>query len=210
MHRKSQCPRVDCKYSLRRRFEQNQEDCTFTVLAILPTATENILEAIPVEQVLEQLQQQKAERLARSVGPSEIASSAPPSVADDDGKSLTSFQSESYVHASQVADTEASSSSRAGAAEGGEATEQKPKKTKAQLWNEMKISCTCFLHPQFGLADTSSYIESLYINIHAIPTHTPYEDTAQPARPTELPRQRRIAGCPILLGHEDQSRKQRR
>ncbi|KAF2005395.1 Peroxin-3-domain-containing protein [Amniculicola lignicola CBS 123094] len=128
------------KENLRRRFEQNQEDCTFTVLAILPTATENILDAIPVEQILEELQKQKSERLARSVGPSEIASSAPPSVADDDGKSLTSFQSEGYVHASQVGDGDS------GSAEGGaEATAQsspppKSKKTKAQLWNEMKIS----------------------------------------------------------------------
>src|SRR5687767_12685204 len=70
--------------NLRRRFEQNQEDCTFTVLAILPTAAENILEAIPVEQILSELQQHKAERLARSVGPSEIASSV---AVSDDGKS---------------------------------------------------------------------------------------------------------------------------
>lgn len=127
--------------SLRRRFEQNQEDCTFTVLAILPTATENILDAIPVEQVLEELQRQKAERLARSVGPSEIASSAPPSIVEteDDGKS-SSFQSESFIHASQIT---TDGGSTAGSAETGTdaSQERKSKKTKAQLWNEMKISC---------------------------------------------------------------------
>jgi peroxin-3 len=125
--------------SLRRRFEQNQEDCTFTVLAILPTATENILDAIPVEQVLEELQKQKAERLSRSVGPSEIASSAPPSVADtteDDGKS-SSFQSESYVHASQMEGASSTGSVEGAPADTGE---RKSKKSKAQLWNEMKIS----------------------------------------------------------------------
>ncbi|KAF1833233.1 Peroxin-3 [Decorospora gaudefroyi] len=129
------------KENLRRRFEQNQEDCTFTVLAILPTATENILDAIPVEQVLEELQRQKAERVARSVGPSEIASSAPPSVADtteDDGRS-SSMQTDSFVHASQVV-TEGESSS--GPVEGNAAAGdgKKSKKSKAQLWNEMKIS----------------------------------------------------------------------
>lgn len=132
--------------SLRRRFEQNQEDCTFTVLAILPTATENILDAIPVEQVLEELQKQKAERLARSVGPSEIASSAPPSVADtaeDDTKS-SSFQSEGYVHASQIAgEGESTTGSTEGGADSGE---RRSKKSKAQLWNEMKISCAYSLH----------------------------------------------------------------
>jgi len=113
------------KENLRRRFEQNQEDCTFTVLAILPTATENILDALPVENVLEELQRQKAQRLARSVGPSEIGTSAPPSVTEDDGSSM---QTDSFIHASQVGDSPQE--------DGGE---QKPKKTKAQLWNEMKI-----------------------------------------------------------------------
>ncbi|KAI8940663.1 hypothetical protein NX059_001933 [Plenodomus lindquistii] len=137
------------KENLRRRFEQNQEDCTFTVLAILPTATENILDAIPVEQVLEELQRQKAERLSRSVGPSEIASSAPPSVAetpsiadtaDDDGRS-SSLQTDSFIHASQVV-ADGDSSTGAGPVEAAQEPSEakKSKKSKAQLWNEMKIS----------------------------------------------------------------------
>ena len=135
------------KENLRRRFEQNQEDCTFTVLAILPTATEKILDAIPVEQVLEELQRQKAERLARSVGPSEIASSAPPSVVDttEDGTRSESVQTENYVHASQVALEEEgnTASGDSGGVEAGEKEKVKvSKKTKAQLWNEMKISCS--------------------------------------------------------------------
>ena len=126
--------------SLRRRFEQNQEDCTFTVLAILPTATENILEGLPVEQVLAELQRQKSERLARSVGPSEVSTadlpSGPPSLPDDEKASL---QSSEYVHASQVAEINS----------GSEELKLQPstpstksKKSKAQLWNDMKIQCT--------------------------------------------------------------------
>jgi peroxin-3 len=97
--------------------------------------------------VLEELQRQKAERLSRSVGPSEIGTSAPPSVADtndDDGKS-SSIQTDGYVHASQVAiegEGEASVASAEGAAAvEPTAEEKKSKKSKAQLWNEMKISC---------------------------------------------------------------------
>lgn len=79
--------------------------------------------------------------MARSVGPSEIASSAPPSVADaaDEDTKSSSFQSESYVHASQIAGEAASST---GSIEGASETtgERKSKKGKAQLWNEMKIS----------------------------------------------------------------------
>ncbi|KAH7378476.1 Peroxin-3 [Phaeosphaeria sp. MPI-PUGE-AT-0046c] len=134
------------KENLRRRFEQNQEDCTFTVLAILPTATENILDAIPVEQVLEELQRQKAERLSRSVGPSEIGTSAPPSVADttEDDTQSSSIQTDGYVHASQVAtESEAAAEPAASTPEPSEektSEEKKTKKTKAQLWSEMKIS----------------------------------------------------------------------
>lgn len=129
--------------SLRRRFEQNQEDCTLTVLAILPTATENILDAIPVEQVLEELQRQKAERLARSVGPSEIASSAPPSVADtteDDARSSNLQTESSFIHASQVV-TEGDEGAGLTAATPDASEDKKSKKTKAQLWKEMKIGC---------------------------------------------------------------------
>lgn len=121
--------------SLRRRFQQNQEDCTITVLALLPTATENILEALPVEQITQDLQQKRAERLGRNAStPDSVApvpSSGPSSVTDDDGKSLASLQAESYVHASQM--TASSTGS-------GDAEASKPLKSKVQLWNEVKIS----------------------------------------------------------------------
>lgn len=98
-----------------------------------------------MEQVLEELQRQKAERLSRSVGPSEIGTSAPPSVADtteDDGKS--SIQTDGYVHASQVAiegEGEGDGSPAPAEANLEPSEEKKSKKSKAQLWNEMKISC---------------------------------------------------------------------
>jgi peroxin-3 len=112
--------------SLRRRFEQNQTDCTFTVLALLPTVTENVLEALPVEQLTHELQQKKAERLARATGegvPSEF-SSGPPSIRDGETASLSSLQSSSFIHASQLGDDGSS----------------RPRRSKAQLWNEIKIA----------------------------------------------------------------------
>lgn len=129
---------ADKQYSLRRRFEQNQEDCTFTVLAILPTAVDNIFEALPVEQLLEELQQQRAERLSKSVGPSEVSTadlpSAPPSTIDNgDDKSMAS---ESFVHTSQMAESTAESEPPKA-----QASPQRPRKNKAQLWNQMKIDC---------------------------------------------------------------------
>ncbi|ODH51588.1 hypothetical protein GX48_02257 [Paracoccidioides brasiliensis] len=116
--------------NLRRRFEQNQTDCTFTILALLPTATENILEALPVEELTNELQQKKAERLAKlkpgEATGSEISSNSP-STAEDDGRSLSSFPSEGYVHASQVGESASGTNS------------PKPK-GRTQLWNDLKIN----------------------------------------------------------------------
>ncbi|KAK4501343.1 hypothetical protein PRZ48_007151 [Zasmidium cellare] len=120
------------KENLRRRFEQNQDDCTYTVLALLPTVRDEIIGALPVEQITDQLQQERQERLKR-LGASEAASSeypsAPPSATDDDGRSLASLQSSSYVHASQVADSTLNIGEQS----------PRPKRSKAQLWQDMKI-----------------------------------------------------------------------
>lgn len=114
---------------MKRRFEQNQEDCTYTVLALLPTIRDEIIGALPVEQITEQLQHERQERLRR-LGQSEAASSefpsVPPSTTDGDGGS----SSGSFVHASQMA----------GSSMEGDDPSQ-PKKSKAQLWQEMKINC---------------------------------------------------------------------
>lgn len=117
--------------SLRRRFEQNQEDCTYTVLALLPTIRDEIIGAYPVEEISEELQKQKAERLQHSVGGlSEVAStdlpSGAPSTVDDSGSLNGSF-----VHASQIADNSASAST----------AQLRPKRSKVQLWHELKIQC---------------------------------------------------------------------
>ncbi|KAH7393227.1 Peroxin-3 [Cadophora sp. MPI-SDFR-AT-0126] len=124
--------------NLRRRFEQNQEDCTFTVLALLPTATDNIMGELQTERITFELQQQKAAKLARNGEghPSELGS-GPPSVTDDDGRSMVSMQSESGIHASQMGIP--SSTPGDGPQDGGQQA-QKSKKSKLQLWNDLKIS----------------------------------------------------------------------
>lgn len=133
--------------SLRRRFEQNQTDCTYTVLALLPTATENVIEALPVEELTKELQKKRAERLARisaGEGTGSDMSSVAPSLPEDDRKSLSSFQSEGFVHASQVG-------------ESAESEEQpRVKRNKTQLWNEVKITCMC------GYWDLSMFLPLKY------------------------------------------------
>ncbi|KAF1812030.1 Peroxin-3-domain-containing protein [Eremomyces bilateralis CBS 781.70] len=129
------------KENLRRRFQQNQEDCSFTVLAILPTATENILEALPVEDTLAELQKQKSERIARSGAGSEAASSVgilsgPGSTTDDDARGSLPSGSESFMHTSQL------EQSIGDGVEGREIPPQplRSKKSKLQLWGDMKVN----------------------------------------------------------------------
>ncbi|KAM0272715.1 hypothetical protein ACHAPA_001940 [Fusarium lateritium] len=124
------------KENLRRRFEQNQEDCTFTVLALLPSATTAILEAMNTEQITFEIQQMKATKAIKNGSPE---SAAPPSIADttmteEDGKSMAG-QSESGVQTSQPPTSSPFNA-------GGEANKEapKPRKTKRQLWDDVTIS----------------------------------------------------------------------
>jgi peroxin-3 len=107
---------------------------------LLPTATDNIIHELETERITYELQQQKAAKLARSgeINPSELGS-GPPSVTDDDGRSMASLQSESGVHASQMGIPSASIVGE-GPQDGGQQA-QKTRKSKLQLWNDLKISC---------------------------------------------------------------------
>ncbi|GJN68790.1 peroxin [Purpureocillium lilacinum] len=165
------------KENLRRRFEQNQEDCTFTVLALLPTATTNVLAALNTEQITYEIQQIKGVTKGIKAGSTESTAS-PPSIADttmteEDGKSMASLQSESGVHASQVvAPSPFAASGDAGQQDGGA---QRSRKTKRQLWDDLTISAvtraftliytlallTMFTRIQLNLLGRRSYLSSV-------------------------------------------------
>ncbi|KAK3357666.1 Peroxin-3 [Lasiosphaeria hispida] len=137
------------KENLRRRFEQNQEDCTFTVLALLPTATTNILEAMNTEKITYEIPQIKGSTTAktRSVGSLSPPSTSETAATDDDGRSIisVSVQSEAGVHTSQLsiptpltpAGTVIGASD---APQESPQTPQKARKTKRQLWDDLTIS----------------------------------------------------------------------
>jgi peroxin-3 len=131
---------------LRRRFEQNQEDCTFTVLALLPTATTNILETMNTEKITYEIQQMKGSAKSVRSGSGAESAAGPPSIADttlteEESKSMASLQSDSGVHASQIA----TPSPHAVAGEGGEQDggAQKSYRSKRQLWDDLTISGRC-------------------------------------------------------------------
>ena len=65
--------------SLRRRFQQTQEDVSYTILALIPTLSEQILNQMNIEALTQELQSRsKSQKLARKlpqVEPSSLASS---------------------------------------------------------------------------------------------------------------------------------------
>ncbi|KAK3169406.1 hypothetical protein OEA41_008789 [Lepraria neglecta] len=164
------------KENLRRRFQHNQEDCIITVLELLPTVSENIIEALPSEKILEELQQKKAQRLGRSAGTSDVApsdfSSGSPSAVDEDRRSMSS---ESYVHASQMAASSVGDG------------QSRPAKSKAQLWGELKISSitrvytllytvsllSLLIRIQLNLLGRRNYLSSVV----ALASHPPQDHT---------------------------------
>ena len=87
---------------------------------------------LPAEKIIEQLQRRRGDKVDRSTTPSEVPpselSSTRLSANEEEGKSSAS---DCFIRASQVT----SSSS-----DGFERNLSKPK-TKAQLWNELKIIC---------------------------------------------------------------------
>jgi hypothetical protein len=138
--------------SLRRRFEQNQEDCTFTVLALLPTATTNILEAMNTEKITYDIQQMKGSATTKSI--KSIGSTSPPSTSeanatDEDGRSIVSLpsHSESAMSVSQILGLpppeppKAPAAANTDAPASPESVPPKPRKTKRQLWDDLTISC---------------------------------------------------------------------
>ena len=123
--------------SLRRRFEQNQEDCTYTVLELLPTATANIVEAMNTEQITYEIQQMKGSGKSASSKSTTPSSLADTTMTEEDGKStMSSLQSETGVHAGQAG--QATLPSQLAVPE-----DAGPKKTKRQLWGDLTTSCTC-------------------------------------------------------------------
>jgi peroxin-3 len=52
--------------SIRRRFEQNQQDCTLTVLSLLPSIADRLFSEMDVERLTEQLKAARTAHLRKS------------------------------------------------------------------------------------------------------------------------------------------------
>ncbi|KAF5093603.1 hypothetical protein D0Z00_003969 [Geotrichum galactomycetum] len=119
------------KENLRRRFEQNQQDATFTIMALLPSLFIDVLEKYPVEKITQELQAKRTEKtIARSTfsdtGVSDISSSftAPSDMPTDPTQPQNVTDSTISFKDGEASTIEIN---------------YKPKMSKAQLWQELKI-----------------------------------------------------------------------
>jgi hypothetical protein len=134
---------------------------------------------LETERITFELQQQKAAKLARGGEghPSEMGSS-PPSVTDDDGRSMVSMQSESGIHASQMG-IPPTSTPTDGPQDGG-LQAQKARKSKLQLWNDLKISCMWKdIQSNGQLLIDSSYYPSLHSDLYTCTSDPSNSDSTE-------------------------------
>lgn len=109
------------------------------MLALLPTATDNILNAIPVEEITRELQARKSEKLSRSAPSSELAPSDIASTSGDTASSTFIHASQQSLPADQQSETAPAPPSPSKAAEV-PAQANGQNKSKVQLWNDLKIT----------------------------------------------------------------------
>lgn len=111
--------------SLRRRFIQNQQDCMFSVLALHPNMAQQILEELRVEPILAELQQK---RVATTAGTSSV-------------RALSTSDEGEAGRASMITTNTNLGSEKEKAV----LVSQPQRKSKTELWNELKIMSIPFV-----------------------------------------------------------------
>ncbi|KAG0274982.1 peroxin, partial [Linnemannia gamsii] len=84
-HEKSASERT-AKENMKRRFEQNQQDCVFTVLSLLPTLGDQLLHELNVELITAKLQQTRSQRPTPAPTPDSSMILPPKPAQQDDDK----------------------------------------------------------------------------------------------------------------------------
>ncbi|KAJ3167135.1 peroxin [Geranomyces variabilis] len=117
------------KSNVKRRFEQNLQDCTFAVGSLLPTLGENLFEELNVELVTAQLQQTRQAAAAKGEGSTELGAATTTTTTTTPAAAQPPAQPPTTS-----VDKVTATNTAADASEG-----PKPKKGKIELWQELKI-----------------------------------------------------------------------
>lgn len=130
------------KENLRRRFEQNQQDATFTIMALLPALASDVLEMFPVEKITKELQAKRTEKTTTnnntSINRSPLSDAGVSDISNLTGPTEMTSDQPINTHNREI--TESSISIKDAEASTLEIN-IKQKKSKSELWQDLKIQC---------------------------------------------------------------------
>ncbi|KAK3819672.1 MAG: Peroxin-3 [Benniella sp.] len=86
------------KENMKRRFEQNQQDCVFTVLSLLPTLGDQLLHELNVELITSRLQQTRSQRSTPALTPDSSMILPPKPTEGDETASVSSTMEPAVGH----------------------------------------------------------------------------------------------------------------
>ncbi|KAJ2850222.1 peroxin [Coemansia brasiliensis] len=139
------------KENIRRRFDQNQRDCLFTIMSLLPELSEQVLHEVDVERLIAEL------RAINRPSPKDSADKQEP---EDQGE------------ASKVNDSESPAQTVNGTPARARDT---PKRTKVEIWEDIKVQSfartmiavyaesllAILVHIQLNMVGRSTYLDSV-------------------------------------------------
>ncbi|KAJ2008740.1 peroxin [Coemansia thaxteri] len=178
------------KESIQRRFDQNQRDCQFTILALLPELSEQVLREVDVERLIAELRAiHRPPTPSPKVGSGGYGDSWAGANAWSASKSPSAGQADGTDSAMESAEDHDSSNTGAatpsnqsiGAQEdarterAGSSVDEPPKRTKVEIWEDIKLQSfsrtliavyaesllTLLVHTQLNMVGRSTYLDSV-------------------------------------------------
>ncbi|KAJ1722470.1 peroxin [Coemansia erecta] len=167
------------KDGIRRRFDQNQRDCLFTIMSLLPELSEQVLHEVDVERLIAELRAIHTPAQRMSASPSNVWSG------DEQQQQQQHSQNKHHTPKSgsgeegEDGESNGSSSSR----QNSENTSDKetahtidvPRRTKVEIWEDIKVQSfartliavysesllTMLVHVQLSMVGRSTYLDSV-------------------------------------------------
>ncbi|KAJ2752830.1 peroxin [Coemansia pectinata] len=171
------------KENIRRRFDQNQRDCLFTIMSLLPELSEQVLREVDVERLITELRTiHRPQASPRPGGNSEEkweggntwSVSKSPSVGVTDGGSEPGAEPSSDGNTGN-AGTPVQPTPREDGTQTDGAAEEPQRRSKVEIWEEIKIQSfartmiavyaesllTMLVHIQLNMVGRSTYLDSV-------------------------------------------------
>ncbi|KAJ2612741.1 peroxin [Coemansia sp. RSA 1365] len=158
------------KDNIRRRFDQNQRDCMFTIMSLLPELSEQVLREVDVERLIAELRAINKQPVVDSQSASENPETREASSTDGVTEHSMSESGASEDTASRPSDAAGPDANRVL-----DDSSEPAKRTKVDIWEDIKIQSftrtliavytesllTMLVHVQLNMIGRSTYLDSV-------------------------------------------------